>query len=411
MKQDSTFYLTSCVFDSCSTQKSTFIDLHTRANTISHICAFNIRGKVGDNNKEQDRTLFLNANTPSSSFLKIIFCTFVGNGEESNYKRAVYMHGNAAFRCQCNNVSYFSHYERNGQDDLNDRSSLDIRNAKCANIIMNTIYKTSTDCALYVHGDTNDANTFSNYVSLLNVIENNFREYLIITQLNNNARLAIEDCYFLKNQKINDYGNIEHLKNFVKNLGGKLSLNKCTIDFQDPLYDNTNGMEIGDIIISTEATPYPLNHFVTDVCLGVNVSTAYGCQNGTCENKGCDPDDFHFKPEDLPYTEKFHPDIDTPTPSPTGYFTESFIFSKSYLFSESENLQNQKTLIPHQSLLLQEALPKQVYFRKPRNSQRLIILHHQSVSVNRIILSHQITLRSQKISPKQVTLQKQQYSL
>lgn len=31
VKQDSTFYLTSCVFDSCSTQKSTFIDLHTRA--------------------------------------------------------------------------------------------------------------------------------------------------------------------------------------------------------------------------------------------------------------------------------------------------------------------------------------------------------------------------------------------
>ena len=56
----------------------------------------------------------------------------------------------------------------------------------------------------------------------------------------------------------------------------------------------------------------------------------------TCpDDKGCKQDAFKIPSNVEGYTEKHHPDIDTPTPSPTIAFSQSFAFSNSLDFSKS----------------------------------------------------------------------------
>lgn len=55
----STFYMTSCVFDSCTSYYDSFIKIATRATIISHICCSNIIKKT-DNSKDdyKKKTIF-----------------------------------------------------------------------------------------------------------------------------------------------------------------------------------------------------------------------------------------------------------------------------------------------------------------------------------------------------------------
>lgn len=66
-----------------------------------------------------------------------------------------------------------------------------------------------------------------------------------------------------------------------------------------------------------------LAHYgVPGYCYAEPDRNAFGCKNYSCViGTWCNEDAFNFKPGEETYTEKFHGDVDTPTPIPTDYFT------------------------------------------------------------------------------------------
>ena len=101
---------------------------------------------------------------------------------------------------------------------------------------------------------------------------------------------------------------------------------------------------VKDINAIDNPETHQLSHFATEnVCNGVYNKDAHGCQNDECPDlMGCPIGAFDFGNEDIQHTPKYHPDIDTPSLSPTKYFTQSSQFTFSRIFSNSEMFSSSK---------------------------------------------------------------------
>lgn len=153
INQNANFYMTSCVFNTCSCSKSVFISLAVRASTISHICCYNMIGlDLHDSNDDRRKNLFIYTDSPDGSFLKLFFSTFVGNREDAKAYDIIYLLGKASTRFQCNNITDFT-INQNNENNINDRSILDIRGPRCLYMVMNTLYNLEADCIFYLNSD------------------------------------------------------------------------------------------------------------------------------------------------------------------------------------------------------------------------------------------------------------------
>lgn len=93
------------------------------------------------------------------------------------------------------------------------------------------------------------------------------------------------------------------------------------------------------IILNDSEIPFKENlHFVTgDECRGTKPVNALGCGEYQCpDNEKCDKKYFDFGDVEDTYTLIPHTDINTPSRSPTKFFSESFYFTKSIFFSNSD---------------------------------------------------------------------------
>lgn len=322
-----TFYMTSCTFHNGYFKKGLQY-LRSRATTISHIC-FSYSG-----NCDHEDGLFIKTNTPSYSFFKMIYSTIVGVGQKLDAKSVLYLQTPSSLRFQCMNISHFGiNY---ADDDI--IASLKIVSPFCLNMLMNTFYKLDSNQIFNFNPQDGDKQ-YDHYIGMCNFYDNNYAG-LIRIDSNHHAQVCIDDCVF-KNNEVNC-----HDKYFVfpPNPIFGLQIINCIFDVAFDRSNFPNDFYEANNIVRESPISKKLAHFIVEkICLGVENNDAFGCQNGTCPgDKGCADDAFNFKPDDVSYTEMYHPDIDTPTPVPTNYFSSSadFSFSKqfttSFAFSKSE---------------------------------------------------------------------------
>lgn len=92
-----------------------------------------------------------------------------------------------------------------------------------------------------------------------------------------------------------------------------------------------------------------LPHYTNEFCKGPNdvkeKPSALGCNAGNCIDSLCNKT-IGFPNDVIPYTTILHLDINTPTFSPTKYFTQSSKFSSTQEFSNSQMFTESKKFLP-----------------------------------------------------------------
>lgn len=319
-----TVYVTSCVFQSCLMYSNIF-KLNAKACTFSHICCSDLQ-KTGDSN---NNGLFLYSETQGNSFFKFVYSTIFGNPKEVNSKNILYFNGRCSIRYQCNNVSSFKLRYDNDGSITDQYTTLKLGSLDCVIMMMNTFSKLRGSRIVEINQQASDV-AYIQYISLSNFIELDFKDACFILDMNQERELTIDNCVF---EYIGDSSNPSYIMrtNDEDNLKGIIVIN-CVLN-KEP---NKLNIEYNDCTVMAQPKSHTLAHFtVKDVCDGDLVVDAHGCQNGTCpESMGCPPGAFDFK-DDNKYTEKYHPDIDTPPPTPSGKFSESSKFTYSNYFSQS----------------------------------------------------------------------------
>ena len=325
----STFYMTSCVIDSCTSYYDAFIRLASRATTISHICCSNMIKKYDDSDEQyQRKAIFLYDNVAKDSFLKFYYSTIFGNNEESSALCAIYLAGNAAIRYQCINVSKFNIKYIDDQHQY--RNILNIEASSCLNMLMNTFYDLYAQFVFRFNPQDGDYG-FNHYLGFTNFESSRFKDFCIYTSMHSHTYFNISDCVFTKLS--NNY--------IIRNTDSSSYIYMSNCIFDDYVrtdYDLTNCLFYNTSIVENPKTHHNLFFVTENYCRGERPEHAYGCQNDTCpDNIGCAPGKFEFTFGDIPYTQIHHDDVDTPTPSPSVEFTESIGFTQSFKFTKSSS--------------------------------------------------------------------------
>ena len=86
----------------------------------------------------------------------VFFFTFDGNRDDAKAYDIIYLLGKASTRFQCNNITDFT-INQNNENNINDRSILDIRGPKCLYMVMNTLYNLEADCIFYLNSQNKTA--------------------------------------------------------------------------------------------------------------------------------------------------------------------------------------------------------------------------------------------------------------
>lgn len=325
---ESSFYLTDCLFAACTTEKNPFIFISTRACKLGHICVFDVKGTGSDFGYKRN-TLFIATDIPSNSFFKLVYSTFIGK-DETDRSNVFEFKGQCALQIQCNN---FSKWHSSTNDDTGkDRYIVSIIGPACLNWQMNTLFDMdSKQFILYLN--TQDSNIqYKHYVGFTNFFNNKYGRFLICISMQANTQLHICDCVFKNNF---DYSN--NINRYINQEHNDLMFSVINCIFDDFMHlDNCKNPTIINSNINNAATSFEFAHFVTNTaCVGDSID-AFACNNDTCpDGRGCSNDAFDFTSNQIKFTEKFHTRFNTPTPTPTQYFTESLKFSNSLLFSSS----------------------------------------------------------------------------
>lgn len=313
-----TVYMTSLTFADCSVKKH-LIKLNSKATTFSHICC-------SKNNKiESSDALLLYLETHTGSFYKMYYSTITGiNTYMSNVFRIMYLHGTCSFKIQCLNVWHFI------LDSQENYQIFDFTSPSCLNMLMNTFHDLNANAIFLISNQVQENNN-GIYISMSNFLNNKFYRGCLCLKLGKDKWTYISDCAFTCQP--------DSKENFIRKVEGgdskRLTIVNCV--FGTKLNDLSHGWADSQNCEYKDPTLNTLAHYVVEgYCEGeLNVS-AYGCNNDTCPaDKGCDANAFKIPNDQVSYTEKFHDDVNTPTPTPTVAFSQSIEFSYSMSFSLS----------------------------------------------------------------------------
>lgn len=327
--EKATYYLTSCTFHNCHYNKGLQL-IHSRAATCSHICFSNSYYQY--NNKVDG--IFIETYMPKNTFFKIYYSTIVGDGEELNSLSIIYLNGICSLKYQCMNVSNFQQKYQNEQI-----AAVKFISQSCLNMLMNTFYKCKNINRYIVYLNPQNGFTgYRHYISLCNFLNNNY-ENAINIDFQTGTHACVDGCVFYNPDEENHRSKIFRAGNNPNECS--LIIENCIFDCNYEISGELSNLQLITKNNDEQSNPKTIEiaHFIiTDICNGISNDDAFGCKNGTCpEDKGCGKDAFDFnKEQDVIYTEKYHPDVDTPTPSPTDYFSNSKIFSQTNYFSHSQ---------------------------------------------------------------------------
>lgn len=313
-----TVYMTSLTFADCSVKKH-LIKLNSKATTFSHICCSKI------NKIESSDALLLYSETHTGSFFKMYYSTITGiNTYMSNVFRIMYLHGTCSFKIQCMNVSHFI------LDSQENYQIFDFTSPSCLNMLMNTFHDLNANAIFLINNQVQENNN-GIYIAMSNFLNNKFYRGCLCLKLGKEKWTYISDCAFTCQP--------DSKESFIRKVEGgdskRLTIVNCVFGTQ--LNDLSHGWADSQNCEYKDPTLNALAHYVVEgYCEGeLNVS-AYGCNNDTCPaDKGCDADAFKIPTDQVSYTEKFHDDVNTPTPTPTIAFSQSIEFSYSMSFSLS----------------------------------------------------------------------------
>ena len=307
----SSFYMTSCTFINCISGASPILNLNTRATTITHVCcAFT---------KEDDDFLFENdffvrSEIPNKSFFQLIYSSFKDAITDRPSTHMFNFHGHGALRYQCINTT-------------NCEMTCAFIDIDPSNLLfqMNTFNDITATYIISLNiQDGSNYGSYLDYVGYTNFIYNRLIEAAVFLDMHTGTTITFEKCVF------------SCMKVFTnQNSDIKPLVVECVFDCDK--YINNDELELVDPIIIHNPIPLDNAHYVVPgICDGVQRENAFGCNNDECPTYvSCPPDAFSFDPSDFTYTLIFHPDINTPSPSPTESFSHSNTFSKSSQFTSS----------------------------------------------------------------------------
>lgn len=163
LKNHLTFYITSCLFQSCATSKQ-ILSLETRACTISHICCSDLQ-QIGENEGEKDKEgLFIYSNTPQGSFIKFIYSTLFGDYEEIKAKYVVNFRGSCSMKYQCNNITKFKLQYKRDNENVDRYSILRLVSPDCLIMMMNSFDKLYS-CRIMEYNHQAENTQYAHYIS------------------------------------------------------------------------------------------------------------------------------------------------------------------------------------------------------------------------------------------------------
>ena len=313
-----TVYITSLTFDACKVKKS-LIYLNSKATTLSHICCSKLHKIDGSD------ALFLYSSTKVSSFFKMVYSTITGTNEYmSNVQRIMYFHGTSAFKVQCMNVSNFI------IDKQETYEIFEFTSPSCLHMLMNTYHDLDGN-AIFIISNSMLERQNGFYIANNNFLNNKFYKGCLSLKLARDSYIYITDCAFT----CQDGSTGNFINRYEGGDSKRVMIVNCV--FSKNLNDFNHGWAESQNCKVEEPTKNVLAHYVVEgYCHGVVHEHAYGCNNDTCPaDKGCEANAFKFPSDEVSYTEKFHSDIDTPTPSPTVAFSQSIAFTYSSLFTLS----------------------------------------------------------------------------
>lgn len=175
-----TFYMTSCTFDSCKFN-SPILNLNSWATTISHIGCSQLSTTQNSN------SIFLQSNTPGSSFFKFFYSTLYGDNTDFG--------GVASLWYQCTNISFF---KLKG----NDRSITRFGQLSCISSLMNSYYSCNSYSITFFNlGDGKDTDRYNHYCGLTNFINNIHDKSIITLDLQSKTKITIDKCVFSNQDK------------------------------------------------------------------------------------------------------------------------------------------------------------------------------------------------------------------
>lgn len=328
------FYMTSCTFNQCYC-KQTIIQITATLALMTHICCFDLKP---DNDFSHQSSLFLNSDTGGSS-LRFIYNTFYGGTTDFNKNKALLkFQGRCPIRFQCNNISSFT---MKGFTDVN---FIDFTGPECLIMLMNTMSEIKATRIIYDNLKEGIKTKSSHFVSYCNFLNNQDYDNFFYINLDESQQMQISECVF-KNAIENK--NYFCLHSVNKNM--KVYVYNCIFSHEIESNNKNFGMTDGSVVtyilitsnknIDSNPKIHDLAHYVVEnVCQGEVGKDAHGCNNDTCpENVGCPPGAFDPKPNEYTYTEKYQPDIHTPPPTPSEYFSRSFDFTYSKHFTCSSD--------------------------------------------------------------------------
>lgn len=272
----------------------------------------------------------------------MVYSTITGSGNKmSQVSRIMNFLNSCSFKFQCLNVSDFS------INDIEDNYIVDLVSPVCFSMLMNTFHDLSA-YGIIINNNNNQNAEKAFFFGYSNYINNYFTKGCLCLKVNTQLKVIVSDSAFTCKQGSKD--------NFINKLEGHddmVMIINCF--FGTDLGDRNHQWATyeGGGITSSPTLNYLAHYVVPDYCQGVANVSAYGCNNDTCPaDMGCSADAFKFPAGGLSYTEKFHDDINTPTPSPTvefsvsipftfsSYFSVSSLFSESFEFSHSKSFSN-----------------------------------------------------------------------
>ncbi|KAK8882692.1 hypothetical protein M9Y10_045334 [Tritrichomonas musculus] len=316
LSYQNTFYMTSCLIDSCFLNNS-ILYLESRATTISHICCNSLDGA------KNPYPLFLYSAQPRDTFSKFIYSTIYGTNTDTLARGIILLTGLGALRYQCINTSNFVLPDH-------DQMALRIEAASCLTMLMNSFYKLDAQIIFFLNVHDGGFEKYTHLCGMSNFCSIQQRDAFFYLDMLSITSFLIDECYF------SDIENSERGIVFRGiNGNAEICISNCVFES----FLNTQELNRYETIncqenVSNFQTLTLAHYTVVDKCDALHVTEAFGCQNSTCpDNNGCET--FGFNPNDVFYTEKFHPDIDTPTPTPSGAFTKTLDFTVSSEFTET----------------------------------------------------------------------------
>lgn len=335
ISSDTSFYLTDTTFCHSSGNKNPIWLDSNRCNTITHVCSSDVIA-----NDAGGGASFIFSNAKRTDFFILVYSTLVGIINDKQKAHTVYCNYGQHYH-RCNN--YTNQEEKNGALGMDAVVCF-----SCGMMTMNNIkgplfkisgvlseFSTKTDRKHIIFDmlSVNNLNSHGDYNGLIRLeikdgpsFDTHFND-CVFTNVN------IYNPYLFS---IGETGSVEIL----------IILNNCQIDSRFKLINqgNNNNAKIDDgsvysLVAASEIKTLHLVHYTNQVCIGPenvdNKEIARGCHVDKCyEGSNCN-NTIGFPEDAAPYNTRFYPDIQTPTPTPTGEFSNSNTFTKSSQFTRS----------------------------------------------------------------------------